>query len=87
MLIQVEWLISSRLVVTMDAIENARRIAAQLHAERVANGCDPTKPYDFVKSAIESRELCLEGTKPGAVLLDGGRAKYIPNEALVMHER
>lgn len=87
MLIQVEWLSSWRLVVTMDAIENARRIAAQLHAERVANGCDPTKPYDFVKSAIESRELYLEDTKPGAVLLDGGRAKYIPNEALVLHER
>ncbi len=86
-LIQVEWLISSRLVVTMDAIENARRIAAQLHAERVANGCDPTKPYAFVKSAIESRELYLEDTMPGAVLLDGGRAKYIPNEALVLHER
>lgn len=87
MLIQVEWLISSRLAVTMEAIENARRIAAQLHAERVANGCDPTKPYDFVKSAVESRELYLEDTKPGAVLLDGGRAKYIPNEALVLHER
>ncbi len=87
MLIQVDWQISLRLVVTMDAIENARRIATQLHAERVARGCDPTKPYDFVKSAIESRELYLEGTKPGAVLLDGGRAKYIPNEALVLHER
>jgi superfamily I DNA/RNA helicase len=71
----------------MDAIENARQIATQLHAERVSKGCDPTKPYNFVKSAIESRELFLEDTKPGAVLLDGGRAKYIPNEALVLHER
>jgi len=71
----------------MDAIENARRIASQLHAERVAKGCDPTEPYAFVKSEIENRELCLEDTKPGAALLDGGRAKYIPNEWLVLHER
>lgn len=70
----------------MDAIENARRIASQLHVERVASGCDPTKPYAFVKSEIENRELWLEGTKPGAALLDGGRAKYIPSDGLVLHE-
>ena len=87
MLNQVEWQTSLRLTVTMDAIENARQIASQLHAERVASGCDPTKPYAFVKSEIENRELCLEDTKPGAALLDGGRAKYIPNEWLVLHER
>lgn len=87
MLIQVAWQILLRLVVTMDAIENARRTATQLHAERVAKGGDPANPYDFVKSEIESRELYLEGTKPGAVLLDGGRAKYIPNEGLILHEK
>ncbi|MCO8123382.1 UvrD-helicase domain-containing protein [Stieleria sp. TO1_6] len=71
----------------MDSIEKARTIAAELHAVAVQKGLDPRKPYNFAKCEILSRDICLEATKPGATQLDGGRAKYIRNDLLIIHER
>lgn len=71
----------------MDSIEKARVIAARLHAKAVSNGLDPTRPYEFVKEEIASRSICVEPTKVGAAILDGGRAKYIREDLLILHER
>lgn len=71
----------------MDSIEKARTIAARLHTAAVSEGLDPTKPYEFVRAEITSRGICVEPTKPGAAILDGGRAKYVHEELLILHER
>jgi Zn-dependent peptidase ImmA (M78 family) len=71
----------------MDSIEKARTIAAELHAAAVQKGLDPRRLYDFTKSEILSRDISVEWTKPGAIQLDGGRAKYIRNDLLIIHER
>ena len=70
----------------MDGAEIARQIAAKLHNEAVAAGHDPTQPYEFAVSEAERRGLDVEATVAGANLLDGGRAVFIPQDALILHE-
>ena len=71
----------------MDAIENARQTAATLHREAVEKDHDPAHPYAFAKSEAERRGIIVEPTKQGAAILDGGRAKFIRDEQLILHER
>ncbi|MEO9593505.1 UvrD-helicase domain-containing protein [Rhodopirellula bahusiensis] len=71
----------------MDSIEQARAIAARLHSTSVNKGRDPTKPYDFVRAEIMGLDLCVEMIKPGGAQLDGGRAKFIREDMLILHER
>src|ERR1700761_941586 len=70
----------------MDAIELARQAAARLHAEAVANGHDPWKPYAFAKAEAERRGLDVEVTAQGAAVLDGGRAVFVARDSLILHE-
>ncbi len=70
----------------MDAAELGRRRAAELHDAAVAKGHDPASPYAFVLAEAKRRGLDVEKAKPGAAILDGGRATYIATEALILHE-
>jgi superfamily I DNA/RNA helicase len=70
----------------MDRIEIARQIAFKLHTQAVAEGDDPQQPYAFVLAETKRRKIDVEGTAPSAKILDGGRAKYTPEDALILHE-
>jgi len=71
----------------MDSVELARQIAAQLHADAVARGLDPWQPYEFVVAEAEHHNYIVEDMLPGASMLDGGRAKLLPSEELILHEK
>ena len=70
----------------MDAIELGRRRAAEMHADAVMHGLDPTDPYAFVVSIANTRGLDVEATNPGAASLDNGRATLVPTDDLIIHE-
>jgi superfamily I DNA/RNA helicase len=70
----------------VDAVEIARRSAAAFHAAAVAAGHDPGRPYAFVVAIAEMRGFDVETAKPGAAILDGGRATFIPKDKLIVHE-
>jgi superfamily I DNA/RNA helicase len=70
----------------MDSIEIARRTAADLHSCAVSRGLDPTDPYEFAKGAAKERGLSVEHAAPGSASLNGGRATYIPEDDLIIHE-
>jgi len=71
----------------MDAVELARQVAAQLHDSAVARGLDPWKPYEFAVGEAEHHAYTVESMLPGARMLDGGRAKLLPSEELILHEK
>jgi len=71
----------------MDGVELARQIAVELHRNAVARGADPWSPYAFVVAEAERRGLDVEPTATGAAILDGGRAVFIPEDDLILHER
>ncbi|MBB3355575.1 superfamily I DNA/RNA helicase [Rhizobium sp. BK049] len=70
----------------MDGVELARQIAAELHANAVANGVSPWDPYAFAVAEARRRGLDVEPTAAGAALLDGGRATFLPKDRLILHE-
>lgn len=70
----------------MDGIELTRQIAADLHTQAVARGEDLQHPYAFVVAEAKHRKIDVEKTAPGAAVLDGGRATFIPGDALILHE-
>lgn len=70
----------------MDAIETARQIASSLHRAAVEMGCDPWRPYSFALAEAERQGMDVEETAPGAAVLGGGRATYIPRQRLIVHE-
>src|SRR4051794_40007241 len=70
----------------MDAVELARQVAADLHFKAVERGIDPWNPYDLVLSEAERRGLDVEAIAPGAALLNKGRATFIPQDQLILHE-
>lgn len=70
----------------MDGIELARQVAADLHTQAVARGEDPQHPYVFVVAEAKRRDIDVEKATSDASILDGGRATFIPNEALILHE-
>jgi Zn-dependent peptidase ImmA (M78 family) len=70
----------------MDRIEVARQIASDLHAQAVAKGEDPLRPYAFAVAEAMRREIDVEKTAPGAAMLNGGRASFSPKNALILHE-
>ena len=71
----------------MDAIELARQLAAQLHSDAVARGLNPWRPYEFAVGEAAYHGYEVEHTRPGAAMLDGGRAKLLPSEELILHEK
>jgi superfamily I DNA/RNA helicase len=70
----------------MDSVEIARRTAAELHALAVSNGLDPSDPYAFAKGVAGERGLTVEQAAPGSASLNNGRATYIPEDDLIIHE-
>ncbi|WP_404790615.1 UvrD-helicase domain-containing protein [Altericista sp. CCNU0014] len=70
----------------MDRIEIARQIAADLHAQAVARGENPLHSYAFAVAEATRREIDVEKTAPGAAMLNGGRATFIPDAVLILYE-
>ncbi len=70
----------------MDAAELGRRRAADLHEQAVTTGQDPAQPYAFALAEAKRRGIDVETASPGASLLDGGRATYVPADGLIIHE-
>lgn len=70
----------------MDAGELARQTAADLHAQAVALGVDPWRPYEFAVAEARRRGLDIEAAAVGAAVLDGGRAVFVPRDRLILHE-
>jgi superfamily I DNA/RNA helicase len=70
----------------MDAVELARRAAADLHERAVAAGNDPWTPFAFAMAEARRRDLDVEAASPGAAMLDGGRAVFIAADRLILYE-
>lgn len=70
----------------MDAAELGRRRAADLHEQAVSIGHDPCRPYEFALAEAQRRGIDVEQANPGAGILDGGRATYVPADGLIIHE-
>ena len=70
----------------MDAAELGRRRAADLHDQAVSIGRDPSEPYGFARAEADRRGIDVETANPGAGILDGGRATWIPVDGLIVHE-
>lgn len=71
----------------MDAIELARQLAAQLHSDAVTRGLNPWRAYEFAVGEAAHHGYEVEHSRPGAAMLDGGRAKLLPSEELILHEK
>lgn len=71
----------------MDAIELARQLAAQLHTDAIARGMSFWNAYEFVVSEAAHHGYDVETTLSGAAVLDGGKAKLLPSEELILHEK
>lgn len=69
----------------MAQIELIRQRAAELHAEIVAAGGDPTDPYAFVLREAQRRDIEVRTYPAGHDMLDGGRALYDP-AGTIRHE-
>ncbi|MGK2899274.1 MAG: ImmA/IrrE family metallo-endopeptidase [Burkholderiaceae bacterium] len=70
----------------MDAVGLARQSASELHAQTVAAGHDPWRPYEFAVAAARGRDLDVETRAKNAALLNKARATFIPSERLILHE-
>jgi Zn-dependent peptidase ImmA (M78 family) len=70
----------------MDAAEIARQFAAKLHADAVAEGLDPRKPYLFAVAEANRRDIDVEIAGPGATILGNSRATFIQADQLIVHE-
>jgi hypothetical protein len=68
----------------MDGVELARQVAADLHLQAVLRGLDPWQPYEFVMAEATRRDLVVEPTAPGAAVLDGGQATFVPDDRLII---
>lgn len=70
----------------MDAVELARQHAKRLHDQAVLRGCDPWSPYQFAVAIANELGITVEPCIPGAALLDGGRAAFVGEIPLILHE-
>jgi superfamily I DNA/RNA helicase len=70
----------------MDSFEVSRQRAERLHADAVAAGLDPSKPYTFARAEASRRRLAVEKVPKGDVRLYGARALYDPDALLILHE-
>lgn len=70
----------------MDAVELARQIAADLHTKLAEKGGNPTRPYEFACAEASRRGIDVERTMPSAKMLNSGRASYLADQALILHE-
>ena len=70
----------------MDAAELARQFAAKYHADAVARGHDPWKPYAFAVAEAERRDIDVETAAPRATILGNSSAVFIQADQLIVHE-
>lgn len=70
----------------MDVVELARQIAAELHKDAVQRGEDPWLPYAFAVAEAARRGIDVETTAVGAAILNGGRAIFVRQDDLIVHE-
>ena len=70
----------------MDAIELARKRAAELHDALVLLGADPTEPYKFVRCEADRRDIEVRPYQLGDPMLGGGRALYDEDAGTIRHE-
>jgi superfamily I DNA/RNA helicase/Zn-dependent peptidase ImmA (M78 family) len=70
----------------MDALELARQHAKRLHDEAVERGSDPWTPYQFAVEIADELGITVERCAPGAAILDGARAAFDVEIALILHE-
>lgn len=70
----------------MDGVELARQIAAMLHTNAVEAGADPWDPYALAVAEAYRRGLDVEPAAVGAVMLNCGRATFLPKDRLILHE-
>jgi superfamily I DNA/RNA helicase len=70
----------------MDGVELARQRADELHARLVSSGADPWSPYDFAVAEAGRRGIDVEPTAVGAAVLNGGRATFVAEDDLILHE-
>lgn len=71
----------------MQAVELARKAAATLHDQAVASGHNPWAPYEFAVAEAKRRGLDVEKTSKGSPNLRGARARFIPEEMFILHEK
>lgn len=71
----------------MGAAELARQRAAELHGKAVQRGLDPWKSYEFAVAEADHHGYDVEDVIPGAAMLDGGRAKFLSDAKLILHEK
>ncbi|HHH0295192.1 TPA: UvrD-helicase domain-containing protein [Yersinia enterocolitica] len=71
----------------MQAVELARKAAAALHDQAVASGHNPWAPYEFAVAEAKRRGLDVERTRKGSPNLRGARARFIPEEMFILHEK
>ena len=60
----------------MDSSEVSRQRAERLHADAVALGHDPCRPYAFARTEAKRRRIEVEKVPKGDVRLYGARALY-----------
>lgn len=70
----------------MDTIEVTRQTAERLHADAVARGKDPWRPYEFACAEAGRRKIAVEKLSKGDVRLGGARASYDPGALAILHE-
>ncbi len=70
----------------MHSFEVSRQRAERLHADAVAAGHDPWKPYAFARAEATRRKLAVESVPKRDVRLFGARAVYDPDALLILHE-
>ncbi|SIQ34599.1 Superfamily I DNA or RNA helicase [Solilutibacter tolerans] len=70
----------------MDGVEIGRQTAQALHLAAVAAGGDPWSPLAFALAQVEREGLSVNPAMPGADILDGGLACYIPKAGLIVYE-
>ena len=71
----------------MQAVELARKAAAALHDQAVDSGQNPWTPYEFAVAEANRRGLDVESTRKGSPNLRGARARFIPEEIFILHEK
>jgi superfamily I DNA/RNA helicase len=71
----------------MDAIELGRQSASALHAELVAEGCDPWNPMALVEAEAKRRGIDIEAIALGSPVLNNTRANFDPVGRTIQHEQ
>ncbi|AWV15211.1 DNA helicase-2/ATP-dependent DNA helicase PcrA [Methylobacterium sp. PvP062] len=69
----------------MDPIEAARKRAARIHREIVADGGDPWQPFDIVVRAIATHDLWHQPVQAGDVSLHGCKARIDPDTKGILY--